>query len=203
MLARTKMVLTLAVMALLAAVLTGCAGGARTTGTAAAFGTVPRDFSLGVTVFEAELRPGESLSFEDRARAERPARYVIEADGVLRTAVGDSATPGSFPRITRRLDETQLERVWQLAQTTGVLDGAGRIENVNTFDPRRDRPIAAVYVQADELRRHAALDLATDDAAYRLVDELARLAWIEQRTVDVESVQQTILREQAAGAGER
>jgi len=78
----------------------------------------PDDFALAVTVY-SPVRG----RLEETPRVVRPARYIVEPDGVLRTSVGPGAREDTFPPITRRLSEDQIRTLWIAVRDSGLLDG--------------------------------------------------------------------------------
>lgn len=141
----------------------------------------PADFTLGVTVLSPAVTAEE---IDAAARAERPARYIVEPDGVLRAAIGAGASPRVYPGETRRLTAEQVERVWRLVAASGILEPGSltRIESTETFYPGRERATALVYVrQGGEASHHAVrlpLGDVESDGVAQLIDEVAELAWV-------------------------
>lgn len=161
----------------------GCSGReVRIGGDAAAETGVPADFAAAVTV----LSPG-------REGQPGPARYVMEADWVLRAVLGPGAHEGVFPARTRLLSRRQVEMVWEEIAATALADPRSPYRvGVWDADPvsgeRRpvDRPVYLVFVAADGDRRVLAIDTAPgaaapEDAAAarRLAEMLAGLAWVK------------------------
>lgn len=143
----------------------------------------PDDFALSITV----VGPASGAEpAEDLPRAQRPARYLVEADGILRAAVGPGSTPRVFPRETRQLNKAQVQRLWRLVGETGLLQPTTltRIDNTETFFPQRARPTALVYIHQQGEGSHYAVRLPVGDAespaVAQLIDEVAALAWIEE-----------------------
>ncbi|MBK7403703.1 MAG: hypothetical protein IPJ41_03475 [Phycisphaerales bacterium] len=143
----------------------------------------PDDFTLSITV----MGPAATLEEATAApRPQRPARYIIEPDGILRAAVGPGATPRVFPGQTRQLDDAQIERLWRLTTNTGLLepDTLARVENTETFFPSRDRPTALLYIKEDGHTASYAVRLPIGDAespaVTQLIDEIAAMAWIPE-----------------------
>lgn len=66
----------------------------------------PSDFTLGVVVF------GDPDSTEPAIRS---ARYIIEPDGTLRASFGEGSDGLTYPPITRRLNEDQLDLIWEMS----------------------------------------------------------------------------------------
>lgn len=150
---------------------------------AEAYGARPADFTLAATVFSPVT---DAAQAEALARPLRPARYIIEADGVLRAAVGPGASTETYPPQTRRLNEAQLDGLWRLVTDGGVLEegSVARVGNPDTYVPPRGRTVALIAVSHGGRRETVAapLDRAGADAAAaaRLVDRLAALAWLRE-----------------------
>ncbi len=142
---------------------------------------MPEDFTLSITV----VVPGiDEAALASLSRAEKPARYIVEPDGILRAAVGPGATPRVFPGQTRRLSDAQLNRLWRLVRETGLLESGSitRISNTETFFPPPGRATALISITADGRVRAFAVRLPVGDppsaATTQLIDEVAELAWI-------------------------
>lgn len=143
----------------------------------------PEDFALSVTV----IAPASNDDpVDEMPRPQRPARYIIEPDGVLRAAIGPGATPRVFPRRTRLLDAAQVRRLWRLVGETGLYEATTLtgIDNTETFFPQRSRPTALVYIRQQGVGSHFAVRLPVGDtesaAVGQLIDELAELAWVPE-----------------------
>lgn len=143
--------------------------------------STPEDFALSITV----VGPSSAeTDIDSLPRAERPARYLVEPDGVLRAAIGPGATPRVYPRQTRQLDQAQVQRLWRLVGETGLLEPTTltRIDNTEIFFPQRSRPTALVYIRQQGTGSHFAVRLPVGDAESpavgQLIDELAGLAWV-------------------------
>lgn len=168
----------------------GCAGGrgraGAGTGDASAARALPEDrppdFTLSVTVYSPAQDEAEIAA---APRTLRPARYVMEADGLLRAQVSPGLTPESFPTVVRRLDDRQMTRIWRQLRLCGytVPGHPSQLSSESAYLPRSDRPVAVVgYSFAGRVAAFRAfLDRASADAvaAERLVDLLASLAWLE------------------------
>jgi len=141
----------------------------------------PADFALGITVLSPAADP---VRIDATPRPQRPARYIIEPDGVLRAAIGPGATPRVYPGRTRQLDTAQMQRLWRLASNTGLLDGdtLTRIDNTETFFPSRERTTALIHIRHEGQSRHFAVRLPVGDAespaVLQLIDQVAQLAWV-------------------------
>jgi hypothetical protein len=138
---------------------------------------LPRNFTLGVTVV-GEGDPSDP--------AFRPARYIVEADGLLRAAVGPGASPSTFPPVTRRLDDSQLTTLWAMVETAGILKDPdpARIGNPELVEPRRGQTVIVVAARADRLSRASAFELVPADEevgrVLPLVRQLAEYAWVDR-----------------------
>lgn len=143
----------------------------------------PDDFALSVTVMGPATEPAE---IDATPRPERPARYIVEPDGVLRAAIGPGATPRVYPGQTRQLTTGQVQRLWRLASNTGLLDGdtLAKVDNTETFFPSRERTTAMVYIRQGGVGQSFAVRLPVGDAespaVEQLIDQLASLAWVPE-----------------------
>lgn len=158
----------------------GCSTRAvRIGGDAAAETGVPADFSIAVTVLSpgGQGRPGS-------------ARYVMEADWVLRAVLGPGVNEHVFPARTRQFTRLQVEDLWDRLAATALIDPHSPyligVWDPDPFDSDR-RPVAEVvylvYIAADGDRRLLAIESARapeeDVAAARMAAEtLAGLAWV-------------------------
>jgi len=145
---------------------------------------MPDDFTLSITV----RAPGvDEAVLAGRPRSERPGRYIIEPDGVLRAAIGPGATPRVFPGQTRRLDDRQMDRLWRLVLETGLLEPGSitRIENTETYFPYPGRSTALISITAEGQTTYFAVRLPVGDAPSRataqLIEAIADLAWIPRQ----------------------
>jgi hypothetical protein len=138
------------------------------------------DLALAATVFSPRVPLPES----GLPRSLRPARYIVEADGVLRAAQGPTS-PGFPPRV-RQLAPREVDQLWRLLRDSGLLDEAnpGRISDPEDAVRSGDRTTALVFVSYSDRRTtlRILLDRSTQDAieAERLVDRLAELSWVGQ-----------------------
>ncbi|TVQ60873.1 MAG: hypothetical protein EA378_10650 [Phycisphaerales bacterium] len=144
----------------------------------------PGDFSLSVTVFNAEVDDRTPESAFDRSL--RPARYLVQPDAVLRSAVGPGVRPSMHPPYTRQLVQRQVDQLWRAVRDSGLLEPAQptRIDSVDTYLPPPTGPTAVVEVAAAGERRAFSVPLDTGDAeaiaVRQLVDRLAALAWLPE-----------------------
>jgi len=154
----------------------------------------PKDFWLAVTV----LRP-VPLGALINARTEpehstvpRPARYVVEADAVLRAAVGYGASESTFPPQTRQLTSAQRTHLWRMVRDSALPDPdhpgrTGKLPDLDDFGQQTEgRGGYCITFSIAGERRILAIDEAAPAAAdaRNLVSHLASLAWIRPRLAD-------------------
>jgi hypothetical protein len=139
----------------------------------------PSDFVMAATVFSPAR-----LSGADLPRSLKPARYVIEADGVLRAATGSAADATTFPGQTRQLTPGEFDSLWRLLRESGLLDSNSplRVPDPETLVRAPDRTTALIYVSYGGERRtlRVPLDRVGEGAlaTERVVDRLAEWAWV-------------------------
>lgn len=80
---------------------------------------VPTDFSLAITVIAP---PRGAVQPATLPRGLRPARYILEADGTLRVALGAGATRATYPPPTRIINDARRAEVWSRSKALGLLD---------------------------------------------------------------------------------
>jgi hypothetical protein len=138
----------------------------------------PPDFSIAVTVLPGDA-PSDSIP-----RALRPARYLVEPDGVLRVSTQPASRAWSYPPATRQLTGREMDRLWRLVGPAGLLDPAtpARLTRAEGADAPGPVAVAIIFAQFAGRREAYRTVLARADAqqvlAERLVDHLADLAWI-------------------------
>jgi len=141
----------------------------------------PADFVLAATVYSPR-----SMEKARLPRSLKPARYIIEADGVLRAAVGPGSAGTTFPGQTRRLTPAEFDSLWRMVRESGLLDpgSAWRVEDPGEITRASDRTTALVYVGYGGRRTTLRLLLDRSGpeavAAERVVDRLAELAWVPE-----------------------
>jgi hypothetical protein len=119
-------------------------------------------------------------------RALRPARYLVETNGLLRLASGPMvATPtAGYPPIVRSLSPRQMDRLWLLVRDAKLLDPQhpGRFDDFRIPPPHPTHSTAVFEISSDYRPQMiiVTLDSQTDQAAAarHLLDHLAELAWI-------------------------
>lgn len=139
----------------------------------------PEDFTVAVTVHNPDAPAGTP-------RHLRPARFVLEADSVLRWSPG--ATPRGFPPPIRTLTPAQHTEIWALVRESGLLEpdvpylvyGPVTLGSEELDGPVALIEIAFAGVQASS---QIPLDRSSDESvlAERLVDRLAELAFVSER----------------------
>lgn len=179
--------LAIAVSATLLSVLTGCTSARRANYAAAvAAERPPDDFWLSVTVLRAPAdTASRAAAYLRTPVATRPARYIVEADRILRAAVGSGATMETFPDETRQLTEAEFDGLWTTlrgsslvredhAAMVGMAPSAasigGKTMYVVAFSAGGDRRV--LLIEAEPAPGDGAAD------AGKLVEQLAALAWM-------------------------
>lgn len=149
---------------------------------AAASRPVPDDFALGLTVTNPSTR---TVADHPNPRWARQARYVLEADSVLRVMRGPGTTRDTFPPFTRRLSREQVESIWRIVEdipTQPTIEPASSLlpgsPQRATAGPSYDLELAAHGRRS----RHTFTQTDPDEAgaaqARLLADRLAELAWL-------------------------
>lgn len=139
----------------------------------------PKDFIFAATVYSPKSMREAALP-----RSLKPARYIIEADGVLRAAVGPGATVETYPGQTRQLTPRQFDSIWRLVRDSGMLDpgNPSRVDDPETIQREPGRTTALVYIGYGERRTtlRIVLDRTSEGAASaeKVIDKLAELAWV-------------------------
>ena len=139
----------------------------------------PADFVLAATVYSPKGMAGVKLP-----RSLRAARYIVEADGVLRAGLGPGAQATTYPGQTRRLTAREFDALWRMVRESGLLDSASawRVDDPEGITRASDRTTALVYVGYEGKRTtlRMLLDRSGPEAvaAERLIDRLAEWAWV-------------------------
>lgn len=141
----------------------------------------PADFTVAFTV----LAPASSDGNPRVPRGKRPARYVMEADGVLRSAVGMACSEETFPPRTRQLTKEQVKALWDEMRRGGLLDAdhpdmIGPAPSAEALGTRTTFVVS--YAALGRHRRLAVPDSGSvsSEAAAGLADRLAALSWINR-----------------------
>jgi hypothetical protein len=141
------------------------------------------DFSLSATVFSPEQT---AAKIEQLPRSRRPARYIVQADEVLRASAGAGSRMTTFPPAARQLTHRQFRELWWLVRDSGLLDPSSpaRIPTAARLVPREDRAVGVLEITAEG--RHIAARVNLDQnstesmAAEQVMDRLAELAWMRE-----------------------
>ncbi|MCC6970670.1 MAG: hypothetical protein IT434_10660 [Phycisphaerales bacterium] len=146
----------------------------------------PEDFALSITVATPDpLRDPSTL-----ARWQRPARYIVEPGGTFRASVRPGARVDAYPPPIRTLSRAQIETLWASVRADSWMSearaGSKAVASpeVETMPPELQRRSALVWISAAGMRRGVVVPLAggnaESDAAARLIDQLAELAWVRK-----------------------
>ncbi|MCC6228802.1 MAG: hypothetical protein IT432_06200 [Phycisphaerales bacterium] len=146
----------------------------------------PPDFALSVTV----ATPDPTRDPSTLARWQRPARYIVEPGGTFRAAVRPGARVDAYPPPIRTLSRAQIESLWASVRADSWMNDppagskSASSPQVETLPPEVQRRSALVWISAGGLRRGVVVPLAAgsaeSDAAARLIDQLADLAWVKK-----------------------
>lgn len=156
----------------------GCAGNATPAPAAARGVDYPQDFSLSVTVMTPGRETdasGRDLSF-GQDLADRPGRYIVEPDGLLRAATGAGATTRVYPPRTKYLTDRQMADLWNRLEWIRP--------DLQIGDPGEDTPIrtshstAIIHISANGRRTTKVANLEEDTWAKSLVRTLGEHAWL-------------------------
>ena len=167
----------------------GCAGagGARFE-RAIASPEPPTDFSLAATVLRPvplALAAGVRVAGAPTGTADRPARYIVEADSVLRAAIGHGAQDATYPSRTRQLTRAQRVQLWRELVATPLVDvehpaRAGRAPSIEEASEASGGKTTWVIEFSAAGRRQVLVIHEGGEGeaeARRLVESMARLAW--------------------------
>jgi len=150
----------------------------------------PQDFVLSVTV----MRPladttARAAAYKQQPIATRPARYVLEADHILRVSIGSAVSEETFPPETRQLTREQVDAVWNTLRTSRL--AAAEEKTLSGAPPRpenlSDKQTLYIisYAAAGDRRSFLITPPATEPAAdpttadaRKLVEQLGQLAWM-------------------------
>lgn len=159
-------------------VCSGCAAPARdATRGADPVGTVPNDLSV-----EIDVMPGRGVG--DRAKIEeRPARFVVLADGSLHGEADRVPPRGIRPARVRRLEREQMADLWLAMRNAGFAsaDLADTRSTLDALTPGAQEVLVTLEVYADG-ERYAFVRRyppgGEDQPAMRgIVRTVAALAW--------------------------
>lgn len=147
----------------------------------------PPDFWISVAVVKAPADTGSrAAAYLRMPAARRPARYIVEADRVLRAAVGSGSAEETFPTETRRLTQAEFDSIWNQLRRS-PLTAAEHPARVGRAPTPSSVGAATVYVvsySAGGDRRTLAIEVEPNAGpnaaeAGKLVEHLAGLAWMK------------------------
>lgn len=176
--ANAHRILRTLIASVLASAATGCASQTKPVPAAVRGVDFPQDFALSVTVMTPGRETddnGRDLSF-GKDLADRPGRYIVEADGLLRAATGAGATTRVYPPRTKYLTDRQMADLWNKLEWMRP--------DLQIGDPGEDTPIrtshstAIIHVAADGRRTTRVANLEEDEWARSLVRTLGEHAWL-------------------------
>lgn len=144
--------------------------------TAPVSASVPSDFTLAVTVYA----PPANHARPDITPNRRPARYLVEADGLLRVALGPGTGDTTYPPPVRPLSTEQVASLYNDLRTTGWLttESPARVSSSQTYRPDPGNTAYLFTFTADG-RRRTFVAKPNETAPRTLVDRLTKLAWIQ------------------------
>ncbi len=127
-------------------------------------------YTLGLVVFGDD---------SDHSPADRSARYIIEPGGVFRASFGDGSTALTYPPITRRLSEEQLDSVWALVERMRTGESSWRLVSAPELFLADSGSSGAYLFELGDPETNRAWSAPIDeDSARALAARLAALAWV-------------------------
>jgi hypothetical protein len=96
----------------------------------------------------------------------------MEADWILRAAMGAGVSDETFPPRTRQLTAPQVLRLWQDLRDSGLVDETPEAAGTDL--------VYTIYFAGGGVRRALKLDRDSYPGAQRLVDDMAALAWVQE-----------------------
>jgi hypothetical protein len=131
----------------------------------------PSDFTLGVVVF------GDLESTEPAIRS---ARYIIEPDGTLRASFGEGSDGLTYPPITRRVDDSTLDAIWDRVRSMDLEGDDWRfVQAPEQFHAEMGSNRGYLLEVRSEVS-FSAWSTGMDTPSMRLLTrELASLAWVK------------------------
>jgi hypothetical protein len=126
--------------------------------------------TLGLVVF------GE----DDAQRPEqRSARYLIEPGGLFRASFGGGSDALTYPPITRRLSETQVEVIWSLIDQMQVAQSPWEPVMAPELYHPQDRDSRMYLLEVSDAHSSGAWSVpVSNENARVLAMRLAELAWV-------------------------
>ncbi len=164
------------VASLLLAALQACSSSTRSDARSA-----PEDFALALTV----LADASETSPDSAAPPLRSAWYLVEADALLRAAVGDRLPTSPTPPVLRQLTPAEMDELWLAAEPFARSRSVVAESGANDAPRPGDLPGTAIlYLHADGKRSASRFDLRAQtpqaQATRELASRLARWAGLER-----------------------
>lgn len=130
----------------------------------------PSDFTLGIVVFGDP----DAETIETRS-----ARYIIEPDGTLRASYGEGSDGLTYPPMTRRVDESTLDAIWDRVRSM-ELEGADwrYVQVPERFHAQMGSSRGYLLEIRSEVSFSAWSTGADTQSIRTLTRELASLAWV-------------------------
>tara|TARA_A100000171_G_scaffold23251_1_gene21636 strand:+ start:4190 stop:4693 length:504 start_codon:yes stop_codon:yes gene_type:complete len=130
----------------------------------------PSDFTLGIVVFGDP----DAETIETRS-----ARYIIEPDGTLRASFGEGSDGLTYPPITRRVDGSTLDAIWDRVRSMDVEGGDWRfVQAPEQFHAEMGSNRGYLLEVRSDVS-FGAWSTGMDTQSMRtLTQELASLAWV-------------------------
>lgn len=146
----------------------------------------PPDFWLAITVLRAPAETaGRAAAYQKLPVGIRPARYIIEADGILRAATGSGANVNTFPDQTRQLDDAQIASLWTTLRDSSLVRADHPSRGVEAaVSAIGDKTVYVVSFAAGGTRRVLTMEAAPKpgegaEEVRQLVERVAGLAWVK------------------------
>jgi hypothetical protein len=140
-------------------------------------GVVPTDLAI-----EVRVAPGQGIATRAKVE-ERPARFVLLADGSLHGETDRLPPDGVRPARVRRLAREQMADLWSVLTAAGFSEAARADTrgNVRLTEPRAGEILATLEVHANGERFAFVRTYRVDDdreaALRRVIRAMAALAW--------------------------
>ena len=126
-------------------------------------------YTLGLVVFGDD---------DAASPADRSARYIIEPGGVFRASFGGGSDALTYPPITRRLSEEQVDSVWTIVDHIETGKSPWRVVAAPELFHAESGSTRAFLLELGDADESRAWSVPIENADARaLADHLAALAW--------------------------
>ena len=117
---------------------------------------------------------------DDAQRPEqRSARYLIEPGGLFRASFGGGSDALTYPPITRRLSEAQVEEIWSLIDQMQVAQSPWEPVMAPELYRPQERDAQAYLLEVSDAHASGAWSVPISNGQARaLAMTLAELAWV-------------------------